>query len=316
MPKPNRRLGRGLSSLVSGDLTPANPAKAADAKQLPAAAPVSTMLTSGEKPSMAHRLLTIPVDGIRRNPMQPRKHFDPAQLSTLADSLKQRGTLQPVVVRPIEGGYELVAGERRLRASRLAGLSEIPAIVRSVPDDQLLELALIENIHRADLNPVERAKAYRLLHVEHSLSHDEIGRRVGEDRATVANYIRLLNLQEQILSMVASGELTTGHAKAILGSEDPNKQLEIAKCVVKENWSVRRTEAEVAREKSEGSKKPKNEKRPAVADMEQRLTAAIGTRVVIQEGRRRYAGKITIEYYNLDDFERITRLLGVELEGA
>ena len=273
-------------------------------------------MLSQEGGATPQRLLMIHVERIRQNPMQPRKEFDPDLLATLADSLRRRGALQPVVVRAVGDGYELVAGERRLRAARLAELSEIPAIVRSVPDDQLLELALVENIHRADLNPVERARAYQMLHQKHALSHEEIGARVGEDRATVTNYIRLLSLHEDVLEMVAKGELTAGHAKAILGSSDRNAQRQFAHQIVRESWSVRRAEAEIsqASKKSKGEK-IKAEKRPAVVDMEHRLKAAVGTRVSILEGRRRNAGKLVIEYYNLDDFERITKLLGVDAEG-
>jgi ParB family chromosome partitioning protein len=226
-----------------------------------------------------------------------------------------RGTLQPVVVRPSEGGYELIAGERRLRAARLAGLGEIPAIIRSVPDNELLELALIENIHRQDLNPIERARAYRALQQTHGLSHEQIAERVGEDRATATNYLRLLTLPEAVQQMVAAGELSAGHAKAILGLADAPTQEELAQRVRRQNWSVRRLEAAVAAaKKGDGGTAATRQARPAVADIEQRLSTILGTRVQIHEGRRRHTGRVVIEYYTLDDFQRITERLGVTEE--
>jgi ParB family chromosome partitioning protein len=148
--------------------------------------------------------------------MQPRRQFDDASLRGLADSMKSKGTLQPIVVRPSEGGYELIAGERRLRAAVMAELDSIPAIVRAIRDDDLFELALIENIQRVDLNPIEPARAYKTLQDRYDLSHDEIGRRMGEDRPTVSNYIRLLDLCEGVFEIVAAGKLGVGHAKALL----------------------------------------------------------------------------------------------------
>ena len=322
MTKSTKRLGRGLSSLISGDLGRMSPrteslrvAAPGPPQEGSSALAASVLPPPGISP---YRLVSLPVDDIRHNPMQPRRHFEQGALASLAESIKEFGTLQPIIVRPREGGYELVAGERRLRAARMAGLTEINAIIRSVPDNRLLELALIENVQRADLNPIERAMAYRALHVERGLSQAEIGERVGEDRATVANYIRILDLQEPLQELVAAGHLTVGHAKAILGITDPQTQLELGERAAKEGWSVRRAEKEVsgARETLPGNKSKTRSKRPAVCDMEERLTAAIGSRVTIIEGRKRHTGRLVIEYYTLEDFERILRLLDVDVDSV
>jgi ParB family transcriptional regulator, chromosome partitioning protein len=310
MTKTVRRLGRGLSSLIAPEIA-APPDTTTDHPPQPESHPHDVL--RGLTPSP--RFAALPIDRIRQNPMQPRRTFDERTIQELASSLRARGALQPVVVRPAEGAYELVAGERRLRAARLAGMAEIPAIIRSVPDDQLLELALIENIHREDLNPIERAKAYRTLQQTHGLSHEEIADRVGEDRATTTNYIRLLSLPESVQELVASGRLSSGHAKAILGVAEPRSQEGLANRVVRENWSVRRLEAAVAAGKKERAEPaPERRTRPAVADVEQRLSAALGTRVRIHEGRRRHSGRVVIEYFTLDDFQRITERLGVTQE--
>lgn len=261
-------------------------------------------------------MLLVAIEKIRRNPMQPRREFAPEALASLAESLKSCGALQPIVVRPSESGYELIAGERRLRAAQLAGFTELPAIIRSVPDDKLLQLALVENLQRENLNPVERARAYRQMCDQHGLSHEEVAEQVSEDRATVANYIRLLGLPEDVLEMLGRGDLATGHAKAILGAPNANSRSRLAQQAMTLQWSVRRTEQEVAKLRdSQTPTRPKKPKRPAVVDMEEQLSATLGTRTRIDEGRRRHTGRLVIEYYSLDDFQRITSRLGVEIEG-
>lgn len=319
--KPQRRLGRGIASLISSDLT-SMPAVTAgtdertDQPDPPQPGPLRNALGIGID---APRLQLIRIEAIRQNPLQPRKSFDEAALQSLANSLKLRGTLQPIVVRPMADGFELIAGERRLRASKLAGITEIPAIIRPVPDEQMLELALIENIQRSDLNAIERAKAYKLLQDRYGLSHDQIGHRLGEDRATVANYIRLLNLPAEVQDLVSSGQLSAGHARALLAITDYQVLLQLARRVVSERWSVRRIEQEAAAASQQSAAMPARptvEKRAAIKDMEQQLTAALGLRVTIKEGRKRHTGRLTIDYYSLDDFDRVSRLLGVELESA
>lgn len=303
------RLGRGLSSLVSTDI-----AHTQETQRLPGSSPVQTMDgLRGVAPPQ--RLMMISVDRIRQNPLQPRREFNEEALGRLAESLKDRGTLQPVVVRPSEGNFELIAGERRLRAAKIAGIHEIPAVVRSVNDDEMLELALIENIQRADLNPIERARAYQSIQQRTGLSHEEIAARVGDERVTVTNYIRLLSLPESVVQMVSKGEISGGHAKALLGVTNSLILEQLAARIVQEGWSVRRIEEAVAKTKPPAADQPvARPARPVVTDMEQKLGAAVGTRVTIREGRRRHSGRIVVEYYTLDDFERIAGLLGVKLE--
>jgi ParB family chromosome partitioning protein len=254
---------------------------------------------------------------IRRNPRQPRKVFDETALGSLVESIRSKGTLQPIVVRPADGGYELIAGERRLRAATAAGLAEIPAIVRAAGDDEMLELALIENLQRQDLNPVERAKAYRQMRDLYSCTDEIVAQRTGEDRATVANYIRLLTLPADVLDLVESGQLSAGHAKAITNIEDKQSLINISLRAAKEGWSVRQIEAAAAQAKAgKGPGAAKRETRPAVRDLEERLTNALATPVTIQEGRRRHTGRIVIQFRALEDFERIVAKLGLKPEEA
>lgn len=309
MSKEQRRLGRGIASLISADVAPG---QSGHQPQFPGdAGGVADRMASHElRPSQ--RFTMIDVSTIRPNPAQPRKEFAEAALATLAESMKTSGTLQPIVVRPAEGGYELIAGERRLRAAGVAGMKSIPAIIRAVRDEDLLELALIENIQRENLNPVERARAYRTLRDQHGMGPEEIGKRTGEDRTTVSNIIRILELGKESLAMLATGELTVGHAKAALSIEDKKTRNIIISRIVKEGWSVRQAEAAakaVGREK--GPPAESKAARPAVADMERRMSEVLGTRVTIREGRQRHSGRITIEYYTLQEFERIAEKLGV-----
>lgn len=308
MSKETKRLGRGIASIMS---TPA--AEMPEVQGLPAAP-----ATAFSSPPAHQRLAMIPISAIRPNPAQPRRDFDETALKSLADSIKRRGTLQPIAVRPADAGFELIAGERRFRAAQLAGLDSIPAVVRPVKDDDMLELALIENIQRENLNPVERALAYRNLNTRHGLNHDEIALRMGEDRATVANYIRLLDLHPDVLGLLSRGEISMGHARALLSINDKSGQLSMAAKITGEGWSVRQTEAAIRKATENVANMPPKEvkTRAAVADMERRLTDALGMRVTIKEGRRRHTGKITIEYYSLDDFDRVTGRLGVERDTA
>lgn len=306
---PPRRLGRGISSLISTQLTTPEPAT----ESQPMPAPVIPQAPPAEPVKRGPALMSIPVDKVRANPAQPRRYFDDAQIATLAASLKERGALQPIVVRPAEGGYELIAGERRLRAARVAGLAEIPAVIRPARDEEMLELALIENIHRSELNPIERARAYRVLQEQHGLSDEVISARMGEDRSTINNYIRLLKLESEVQAMIASGKLSTGHGKVLLACTETGRQLELARKAVREAWSVREMEKSL---KQGGGAPPAakapREIRPIVRDVEQRLSQSLGRRVQIKESRKKNSGTISFEYYNLEDFETIVSMLGVK----
>lgn len=307
MSKPPNRLGRGLSSLIS---TGAHDSTVSGLKTSPPGSPPQ----SGPVPAQSTHpsLRAIPIDAIHANPHQPRRTFDEASLIALSDSIRMRGALQPILIRHGPGGYELIAGERRLRAARLAGLTEIPAVIRPVADDQMLELALVENVQRSNLNPIEKARGYQLLSDRHGLSHEEIGARMGEDRATVTNTIRLLELDEGVQALVAAGDLGAGHGKALLGITDKRLQLEWAGRAAREGWTVRALETAVrGRQPGGGGGAAARPRRAVVQSLEEALAAALGTRVVIREGRKRHTGSIQIEYYSLNDFERIVARLGV-----
>jgi ParB family chromosome partitioning protein len=306
MSKGQKRLGRSLSTMIAPDLGAKPPG---DGVFPVSAVPFDTV--RGLAPSQ--RLVTIPVENIRPNPTQPRRNFDESKLASLANSLKERGTLQPVVVRPAEGGYELVAGERRLRAAKLAGVTELPAIVRSATEHEMLELALVENTQRTDLNPIEQARAYRMLNETYGLSHEAIAEKMGDDRATVTNYLRLLSLPEEVIAMLEAGLLGIGHGKAILSVQDYTTQVELAHRTTKEGWSVRQLEVAARRAASPGGNTAGHERqvRATIKDLEERLCRTTGSRVHIHEGRRRHTGRIVIHFFSLDDFERIGAMLGL-----
>ncbi|MCK6457154.1 MAG: ParB/RepB/Spo0J family partition protein [Phycisphaerae bacterium] len=302
MSKDQRRLGRGLSALI-----PDAHIATLDAGLRTGAGPTS------HEPNRPH-VIEVELDRVKPNPQQPRRAFDMLTLHRLAESIKERGTLQPILVRPSGANYELVAGERRLRAARIAGLASLPAIVRPTEDAELAELALIENLHRDDLNPLDRAEAYLSIKERLNISNEDLARRLGEDRSTVANHLRLLDLPNDVAQRLIDGELTMGHARALLGLSNPAVISQWASRIVAEGWSVRDTEQRVTAQLAGRATPAPKSKRPAVSDLEERLSRSVGTRVRIIEGRKRNTGRIVLEYYSLDDFERITGRLGVELE--
>ncbi|TAJ98205.1 MAG: ParB/RepB/Spo0J family partition protein [Candidatus Manganitrophaceae bacterium] len=248
----------------------------------------------------------IEIGKIIPNRYQPRQHFDPEALASLAASLKSHGLIQPITVRKEESGqYELIAGERRWRAAQLAGFAAIPAIVKSVQEQELMEWALLENVQREDLNPIEKAQAYQRLLTEFSLTQEAIAARMGIDRSTVANFLRLLQLPERLWGWIADGTLTMGHAKALLSLEKKEDQLRVAEEIKTKGWSVRQIEALVQKIKREARPDPKGSATPSpeVAELEGRLRHALGTKVrLVQQGK---GGEIRIEYYSLEDLDRI-----------
>jgi ParB family chromosome partitioning protein len=254
----------------------------------------------------------IPVDQIVNNPHQPRNRFDDEALAGLADSIREVGVLQPISVAPVDGGsYRLIAGERRLRAAKRAGLTEIPAVIRVVDDEGSLMQALIENIQREDLSPLEEAAAYQQLLEDHGLTHEDVGNRVGRSRVTITNTLRLLTLPASIQGMLERGELTAGHARALLGIEDRKFAEHIGERAVAEGWSVRQVE-EAARARRGPSdddvdaKVKVREVRPVeIVELEHRLTEQLGTRVQIQYRNKK--GRIEIGFGSLDDLERLYR---------
>ncbi len=252
----------------------------------------------------------IAVESVLPNPFQPREHFDPQALQELKASIAERGLVQPITVRRFDGRYQLIAGERRLRAVRELGLPTIPAYVLDVQsDEEMLELSIIENIHREDLNPLEVARGYQRLIDECNLTQEEVAQKVGKDRSTVANFLRLLKLPRRIQESLASGELSMGHARALLALNNSEDQIRLWQQTVKYALPVRKVE-QMVREALEGgrpTKAPQKELPPQVREMENRLRHALATQVHIKPRGRR--GVIEIEYYSDDDLDRLTGLI-------
>lgn len=248
---------------------------------------------------------SIPIKDIRPNPYQPRKEFDEEGLRELAESIKTNGVFQPILIRKSLSGYELVAGERRLRASKLAGKKDIPAIIVDFDDKQMMEISLLENIQRKDLTPIEEATAYAQLIKKLNYTQEELGRRIGKSRANVANMLRLLNLPEEVKKYVSNGKLSYGHARALLAIDDEDKMIEIAKRTIREGLSVRELE-ELSQEKKKPQKKTTVKKiNPFVEDVKDRLQKKFGTKVDIQNN------KLTIHYTNTRDLNRILEIMNV-----
>lgn len=280
-----RRLGRGLEALIP-------------------------RVSPEEEEERVETLSQIPVHQIHANPLQPRADFNRESLDQLKQSIAENGVIQPVTVRLVDHGYELIAGERRLRAVQELGYLNIPAYIISVDsDDQLLELSLVENIQREDLNPIELALAYQRLQKEYHLTQELVAQKVGKDRATVANFIRLLKLPAVIQESLKKEELSMGHARAIMGLSSRGEQIQLWRKIVKNEWSVRRVE-EFVREKPENTGKKIKEsarnKPPAIVSMEDRLRTLLGSQVKISYSQK--GGKIEIVYYSDDDLERILEL--------
>ena len=296
------RLGRGLSSLIAP--TQSHPDTAG-----------SLHIADPTQLSARHTLVRdVQLDLIDPNPAQPRRTFDPARMESLAQSMRQNGALQPILVRAKGDRYEIIAGERRWRAAKIAGLSAIPAIIRPMADTDALQIALIENIQRENLNPVERARAYSELH-RRGLSPDEIGQRMSEDRTTVTNYLRILDLDDKTLELVAEGRLSMGHARCLLGVAPADERIRLARRMANEGWSVRQAESHVQKTRQEKSSKPAAAARPVISDLASRLSTTLGLRVRILESRRRHSGRVIIDYHSLDDFERLLQRLGVRADG-
>jgi ParB family chromosome partitioning protein len=255
-----------------------------------------------------HRPLEFDIDLLTPNPYQPRMHIEESRLDELAQSVRANGVIQPIIVRKVGDRHEIVAGERRWRAAQRAGLLKVPIVVREIEDDKLLEIALIENIQREDLNPVEEAQAYRRLSEESHLSQEAIASAVGKDRATVANYIRLLRLPAETRNDLASGALSTGHARALLALADEATQRRIGRDVVARGLSVRETEALVRREVGPRPAPPEPKRiDPNTRAAEEHLKLALGTPVrIIRKGK---GGRIEIDFKDEDQLQRVYELL-------
>ncbi|MBI5642312.1 MAG: ParB/RepB/Spo0J family partition protein [Deltaproteobacteria bacterium] len=275
-------LGRGLGALI-GEAQSQSPQQSGGAKE---------------------KFRLCPIMDISPNHSQPRKRFDEAALLELSDSIKEKGIIEPLIVRRTSAGYELIAGERRWRASRMAGLSEVPIVIIDATDEESLELAIIENIQREDLNAIEEAEAYKSL-TNFGLSQDEVAKRVGKERATVANYLRLLKLPIEIRDEIIKGTVSMGHAKALLSIESHSAQVEACRAIISHGLSVREAEALVNKGPDKAIKPSK--KTTQSSPLEDELRSIFGTKVALKDKRGR--GKVEINYYSADERERVLELL-------
>lgn len=282
---PKSGLGRGLGALIPGE--------------------------EEERAVAGGSVLMVAVDAIAPNPRQPRSHLSPEELAELTASIREHGVLQPLIVTPgeIDGQYILIAGERRLEAARLAGLNSVPVIVREATDQQRLELAIIENVQRADLNPLEEAEAYRQLAEDFHLSHEEIAARVGKSRVTITNTLRLMKLPDAVKNALIEGKISEGHARALLALPTPEAQSAALRTILSQELNVRQTEELVRKLNGERPpRKPSPPPLPEIAELEERLRASLGTKVVLRAGRK--GGTVTIHYYSNEELEALlSRLL-------
>ena len=286
-----KALGRGLEALI------------------PTAAATETL--EPRRARSGNGVEQIPIEMIGANPFQPRTRFDDASLKELTESIRSSGIIQPVILRKAgTDSYELIAGERRLRAAKLAGLDAVPAILREVDDTRMMEMALIENIQREDLNPIDEAKAYQSLIQKVGLTHDQISERVGKQRSSITNALRLLGLPPEVMDMVSRGTLSAGHARALLALETPGDQLSTSRYVASKGFSVRRTEALVNRKLRRQHSRPRSgAKTTGLEEWQTKLQSRFATRVTIKPGRK--GGSIEFEYYGQDDLERLLEAWGV-----
>jgi len=249
----------------------------------------------------------VPLSLVSPNPFQPRRAFDETELEELANSVKTKGVLQPVLVRKLgDGGYELIAGERRWRAAKLAGLKKIPAIVRPATDAEAMEMALIENLQRKDLNPIEAARAYQRLMKEFGLTQETVARTLGKERSSIANTVRLLSLQPEVQAWVESDQLSSGHAKVLLAVSDPEQQIRLGRRAVTERLSVRDLER-VVRPAHRAGRPNGTRKGHRPSEVEERMTRRLGTKVRLIHGKT--GGRIVIEYYSPADLERVIDMI-------
>ena len=292
-------LGRGLASLIPRD-------------QRPATEDASASRDDGQTVDIVIR---VDVDKIERNPFQPRAEFDPVSLEDLKNSILEKGVIQPITVRRTERGYQLISGERRVRAAREAGLKQVPAyVIRVSHDEEMLELALIENLQREDLNPIEIAASYRRLIEECGLTQEMVSKKVGKDRSTVTNFLRLLKLPEPIQAAVRKGEVSGGHARALIGIEDAQLQMTLFRRILSRGLSVRAVEelvrkaGHIVRHAGRPSSRSGSARvASSVAGIEEKLRQSLGTKVSVRPGQGG-RGEIVIEYYSADDLDRLLDL--------
>jgi ParB family chromosome partitioning protein len=301
-----RHLGRGLQSLM-GPITMDN---SEPEQALPITPTVSNFPPDKE---LRDSLQKISIDSISPNPYQARTVWNEHELAELTESIKANGIIQPIIVRPIGTGFQLIAGERRLRAAELASLTSVPALVRRATDEQLQEWALVENIHRVDLNPIERAKAYHEYISTFSLTQAEAAERLGEGRSVVANYVRLLDLPQEIKQMLADSQLSMGHARAILALPTDELRRKLANRAMAGRLSVREVER-LVRKYLAGTGQVKTtvrSKPPHILDIENKLSSQLSTKVSIETRKNGQRGKVIIEFYSLDEFDGLLERIGL-----
>jgi ParB family chromosome partitioning protein len=301
-----KHLGRGLASLLGPIML--------EPVEIKQAIPIVALDPNiRQDKELQNGLQEIAVDVISPNPYQPRITWDEEELAELAESIKTNGVIQPIIVRPAGSGYQLIAGERRLRAAKAASLKTIPAMVRQATDEQVLELALVENIHRTNLNPIERARAYQTYLSAFSLTQAEAAQRLGEDRSVIANYLRLLDLPEDIHRMLIDGRLSMGHARAILALPTDELRRKLANRAFAGRLSVREVEkltqkylAQTGQMRTTARSKPHH-----IIDLEAKLTSQLGAKVSIETRKNGQKGKIIIEFHSLDEFDGIMEKIGL-----
>jgi ParB family transcriptional regulator, chromosome partitioning protein len=298
-------LGRGLSALI---------------KDTPPEKPVASAPASASADSSSDGVRRVPVSAIHKSPWQPRRHFDATALQDLVASIRERGVLQPLLVRAIDQGYQLIAGERRFRAAQEAELADVPVLVLDVSDKEAAEIALIENLQREDLNPIEEAEGYQSLADTFGMTQEQIAERVGKGRATIANAVRLLSLPDAVRQAVSEGQLSAGHAKVLLSLTIPREQELLAQRVIKEALSVRALERLVNRQQKPATKPARSEHVDIPAThlrhVSDQLHQALGTSVRLTTSKtlgngKKVPGRVEIDFYSPDDLDRLLNLLGV-----
>jgi len=280
VPKKERGLGRGLDALFS----------------------------SGGRSDIAENLVEIALEQVKARQDQPRTIFEEDSLQELADSIREHGLLQPILVKETSDGYEIIAGERRWRAAQMAGLSKITAVIKEITESEAAEISLIENLQRDDLTVIEEARAYKHILEQHGYKQEELAKKIGKSRAHIANTMRILGLSEYVLNLIEQRKLSAGHARALLSLENIEEQDELARAIVEGRLSVRQTEQD-AKERKEKNKSRIIEKPADIADVEERIQRQLGTKAEIITGRK--GGRILIDYYSLEDLERILETMGI-----
>ena len=305
-PKKAKGLGKGLDALF-GDVE-VTPVKSADKKESSKQAKADTAAKkSDETEASQGGVLYIDINDIKPNTGQPRKHFDEEKLEELASSIQQHGLIQPIVLRKLKTGYEIVAGERRWRACRIVGLKEVPCIVKELTDEENMLLAIIENMQREDLNPIEEAEGLKQMIDTYGLTQEQVSYSVGKSRPYITNSLRLLKLPEEVRTLTASGQISVGHAKALAAVKDRDKQITLAKKTAKDGLSVRQIELMAKETKAPARKAPKVKKSADEKKIEEDMKNALGTKVNLN--RKGKKGKIEIEFYSDEELERLIELI-------